>query len=93
LSSRRHARELIGTTSTASEGIVVNDELALTPPSAPVSCSKPFPACQVTSHSRRGKGHQYLMRGYNLDHGKTDLAVSIDGCRSNNPTHAHGQGL
>ena len=50
-----------------------------------------MPGLEVTSHSGEGKANQYLMRGYNLDHG-TDLAVSVDGMPINNPTHAHGQG-
>jgi TonB dependent receptor/TonB-dependent Receptor Plug Domain len=84
-------RELIGTTSTASEGVVVNDELALTPAFRPGQLLETVPGLQVTSHSGEGKANQYLMRGYNLDHG-TDLAVSVDGMPVNNPTHAHGQG-
>ena len=84
-------RELIGTTSTASEGIVVNDELALTPAYRPGELLETVPGLQVTSHSGEGKANQYMMRGYNLDHG-TDLAVSVDGMPVNNPTHAHGQG-
>jgi hypothetical protein len=82
---------LIGTTTTASEGIVVNDELALTPAFRPGQLLETVPGLQVTSHSGEGKANQYLMRGYNLDHG-TNLAVSVDGMPINNPTHAHGQG-
>jgi outer membrane receptor protein involved in Fe transport len=84
-------RELIGTSSTASEGIVVNDELALTPAYRPGQLLETVPGLQVTSHSGEGKANQYLMRGFNLDHG-TNLAVSVDGMPINNPTHAHGQG-
>jgi hypothetical protein len=49
------------------------------------------PGLIVTLHSGEGKANQFLMRGYNLDHG-TDLAVSVDGMPINQPTHAHGQG-
>ena len=84
-------RELIGTTSTASEGVVVNDELALTPAYRPGQLLETVPGLQVTSHSGEGKANQYLMRGYNLDHG-TDLATFVDGMPINQPTHAHGQG-
>src|SRR5260221_7995857 len=84
-------RGLIGTATTASEGIVVNDELALTPAYRPGQLLETVPGLVVTSHSGEGKANQYLMRGYNLDHG-TDLAVSVDGMPVNNPTHAHGQG-
>jgi TonB dependent receptor/TonB-dependent Receptor Plug Domain len=84
-------RDLIGNASTASEGVVVNDELALTPAYRPGQMLETVPGLQVTSHSGEGKANQYLMRGYNLDHG-TDLAVSVDGMPINSPTHAHGQG-
>jgi hypothetical protein len=84
-------RDLIGKATTASEGVVVNDELALTPAYRPGQLLETVPGLQVTSHSGEGKANQYLMRGYNLDHG-TDLAVSVDGMPVNSPTHAHGQG-
>jgi outer membrane receptor protein involved in Fe transport len=42
-------------------------------------------------HSGEGKANQYLLRGYNLDHG-TDLETYVDGMPVNQPTHAHGQG-
>ena len=45
----------------------------------------------VTLHSGEGKANQYLMRGYNLDHG-TDLETYVDDMPINQPTHAHGQG-
>src|SRR5258706_6807445 len=82
---------LMGSATTASEGIIVNDELALAPAYRPGQLLETVPGLQVTSHSGEGKANQYLMRGYNLDHG-TDLAVVIDGMPVNNPTHAHGQG-
>jgi outer membrane receptor protein involved in Fe transport len=82
---------LLGTATTASEGVVVNDELALTPAFRPGQLLETVPGLTVTSHSGEGKANQYLMRGYNLDHG-TDLAVFVDGMPVNEPTHAHGQG-
>src|SRR6202790_3709632 len=82
---------LLGTASTASEGIVVNEELALTPAYRVGQLLETIPGLQVTSHSGEGKANQYLLRGYNLDHG-TDLAVFVDGMPINEPTHAHGQG-
>jgi outer membrane receptor protein involved in Fe transport len=82
---------LIGTASTASEGIVVNDELTLTPAYRPGQVLETVPGLDVTVHSGEGKANQYLMRGYNLDHG-TDLAIFIDGMPVNEPTHAHGEG-
>jgi outer membrane receptor protein involved in Fe transport len=82
---------LIGTATTASEGVVVNDELALLPAYRPGQLLETVPGLDVTSHSGEGKANQYLMRGYNLDHG-TDLAVLVDGMPVNEPTNAHGQG-
>ncbi|HMD27535.1 MAG TPA: TonB-dependent receptor plug domain-containing protein [Steroidobacteraceae bacterium] len=83
--------QLIGTATTASEGLVVNDELALLPVYRPGQLLETVPGLDVTAHSGEGKANQYLMRGYNLDHG-TDLAVFVDGMPVNEPTHAHGQG-
>ncbi|HTC38950.1 MAG TPA: hypothetical protein VK693_08350, partial [Steroidobacteraceae bacterium] len=65
---------LMGSATTASEGIVVNDELALTPAFRVGQLLETVPGLQVTSHSGEGKANQYLLRGYNLDHG-TDLAT------------------
>ena len=82
---------LLGTAATASEGIIVNDELALTPAFRVGQLLETVPGLQVTSHSGEGKANQYLVRGYNLDHG-TDLGTFVDGMPVNEPTHAHGQG-
>jgi outer membrane receptor protein involved in Fe transport len=45
----------------------------------------------VTIHSGEGKANQYLIRGYNLDHG-TDFANFVDDMPVNRPTNTHGQG-
>jgi outer membrane receptor protein involved in Fe transport len=82
---------LMGSATTASEGIIVDDELALTPAFRVGQLLETVPGLQVTSHSGEGKANQYLLRGYNLDHG-TDLATFVDGMPVNEPTHAHGQG-
>jgi len=84
-------RGLIGTATTASEGVVVNDELALTPAYRPGQLLETVPGLVVTSHSGEGKANQYLMRGFNLDHG-TNLGFYVDGMPINEPTNAHGQG-
>ncbi|MFT3906499.1 MAG: TonB-dependent receptor [Steroidobacteraceae bacterium] len=84
-------RDLIGTATTASEGVVVNDELALAPAFRPAQLIETVPGLVATVHSGEGKASQYLMRGYNLDHG-TDIALYVDDMPVNEPTHAHGQG-
>jgi hypothetical protein len=82
---------LIGTATTSSQGVVVNDELALMPAYRPGQLEETVPGLVVTSHSGEGKANQYLLRGFNLDHG-TDLANFVDGMPINEATHAHGQG-
>jgi outer membrane receptor protein involved in Fe transport len=82
---------LLGSASTASEGVVADDELQLTPAYRPGQLLETVPGLIVTLHSGEGKANQYLMRGYNLDHG-TDLETYVDGMPVNQPTHAHGQG-
>jgi outer membrane receptor protein involved in Fe transport len=84
-------RQLLGTASTASEGVVADEEIQLTPDYRPAQILETVPGLTVTLHSGEGKASQYLMRGYNLDHG-TDLETYVDGMPINQPTHAHGQG-
>ena len=83
--------ELLGTASTASEGVISDQELQLTPQYRPGQLLETVPGLIATLHSGEGKANQYLMRGYNLDHG-TDLETYVDGMPINQPTHAHGQG-
>ncbi len=82
---------LIGTATSASEGVVNDEELQLAPSYRPGQLLETVPGLIVTLHSGEGKANQYLLRGYNLDHG-TDLATFVDGMPVNAPTHAHGQG-
>src|SRR6202167_2417430 len=83
--------DLLGIASSASEGVVDDDELRLAPQYRPGQLLETVPGLIVTLHSGEGKANQYLMRGYNLDHG-TDLETYVDGMPINQPTHAHGQG-
>jgi outer membrane receptor protein involved in Fe transport len=83
--------ELLGIASTASEGVVTDEELQLAPTYRAGQLLETVPGLTVTLHSGEGKANQFLMRGYNLDHG-TDLATFVDGMPINQPTHAHGQG-
>ena len=82
---------LVRKASTASEGVVVDEELELAPAFRPGALLETVPGLVVTAHSGEGKANQYLMRGYNLDHG-TDLATFIDGMPVNQPSNAHGPG-
>src|SRR5580693_6348788 len=83
--------ELLGIADTASEGVVDDQELQLAPQYRPGQLLETVPGLIVTLHSGEGKANQYLLRGYNLDHG-TDLETYVDGVPINQPTHAHGQG-
>jgi hypothetical protein len=83
--------DLLGTASSASEGVVADQELQLAPQYRPGQLMESVPGLIVTLHSGEGKANQYLLRGYNLDHG-TDLETYVDGMPVNQPTHAHGQG-
>jgi outer membrane receptor protein involved in Fe transport len=49
------------------------------------------PGLVVTQHQGGGKATQYLIRGFDSDHG-TDIAVSVDGLPVNMVSHGHGQG-
>ena len=42
-------------------------------------------------HQGGGKAEQYMLRGFDADHG-TDVALSSTACRSTCVAHAHGQG-
>jgi hypothetical protein len=83
--------ELLGKATTASEGTIADQELQLTPQYRPGQLLETVPGLIVTLHSGEGKANQYLLRGYNLDHG-TDLETYVDDMPINQPTHAHGQG-
>ena len=83
--------DLIGKASTASEGEAADQEIQLSPVYRPGQLLETVPGLIVTLHSGEGKANQFLLRGYNLDHG-TDLETSVDDMPINQPTHAHGQG-
>jgi outer membrane receptor protein involved in Fe transport len=82
---------LLGAATTASEGVIADQELQLIPQYRPGQVLEAVPGLFVTLHSGEGKANQYLMRGYNMDHG-TDLETYVDNMPINQPTHAHGQG-
>jgi outer membrane receptor protein involved in Fe transport len=49
------------------------------------------PGVIVRQHQGGGKATQFLIRGFNADHG-TDFLVTVDGLPANLVTHGHGQG-
>jgi outer membrane cobalamin receptor len=82
---------LAGTVTSASEGLILQDQLEHRPWLRPAELLEAVPGLVVTQHSGDGKANQYFLRGFNLDHG-TDFATTVDGIPVNLPTHAHGQG-
>jgi outer membrane cobalamin receptor len=82
---------LLGRAETASQGSVTQKEVELRPIARIGQLYETIPGLVVTIHSGEGKANQYLLRGFNLDHG-TDFASFVDGMPVNRPTNAHGQG-
>ncbi len=83
--------DLIGKAVTASQGSVTRKEVELRPIYRIGQLYETVPGLVVTVHSGEGKANQYLLRGFNLDHG-TDFASFIDAMPVNRPTNTHGQG-
>jgi hypothetical protein len=89
--SATRTRDLTGIAATSSEGLITREELEARPAYRVGQLLESVPGLVVTAHSGEGKANQYLLRGFNLDHG-TDLATWVDGMPVNSRTHAHGQG-
>lgn len=83
--------DLLGRAETASQGTITAAEVSLRPIYRASQLFESIPGLVVTIHSGEGKAQQYLIRGYNLDHG-TDFASFVDDMPVNRPTNAHGQG-
>jgi outer membrane cobalamin receptor len=83
--------DLLGKAQTASQGSITRKEIELRPIYRPGQLFESIPGLVVTIHSGEGKANQYLIRGYNLDHG-TDFANFVDDMPVNRPTNTHGQG-
>jgi outer membrane receptor protein involved in Fe transport len=83
--------DLLGSADSASQGVITREEVQLRPVFRVGQLLETVPGLVVTIHSGEGKANQYLLRGFNLDHG-TDFASFVDGMPVNRPTNAHGQG-
>lgn len=81
----------MGSATTSSEGSITRQEIVQRPAYRVGQYLESIPGLAVTVHSGEGKANQYLLRGFNLDHG-TDFATYVDGMPINQRTHAHGQG-
>lgn len=85
------ASNVLGMTSSASQGFVGRPEFEFRPWMRVGELVEVVPGMVATQHSGAGKANQYFLRGFNLDHG-TDFAGFLDGVPLNLPTHGHGQG-
>jgi hypothetical protein len=83
--------DLLGTADTASQGTITQKEFELRPVYRVGQLLETTPGLVVTVHSGEGKAQQYLLRGFNLDHG-TDIANFVDDMPVNRSTNTHGQG-
>lgn len=66
-------------------------ELLLRPTRTPGELLEATPGLTVLQHAGGGKANQYLIRGFDADHG-TDLALFLNGVPLNQRSHGHGQG-
>ena len=82
---------LIGSSTSATEGRISQDELQRRPLLRTGDLLESVPGLVATQHSGSGKANQFFLRGFNLDHG-TDFSTVIDGMPVNMRSHGHGQG-
>ncbi|HEX8553733.1 MAG TPA: TonB-dependent receptor [Sphingomonas sp.] len=85
------AEHRIGTANAASEGAISGDELRVRPLLRTSELAEAVPGLIAVQHSGGGKAAQYLIRGYNLDHG-TDFSIAVDNMPFNLRSHTHGEG-
>ena len=77
--------------SSSSEQIIPGRDFEIRPHGRPADVLRLVPGLIINQHQGGGKAEQYLIRGFDADHG-TDLAVFVDGLPVNLRSHAHGQG-
>lgn len=85
------AEKLIGTATSASDGLVGYDDFTTRPMLRVGELVEVIPGMVATQHSGTGKANQYFLRGFNLDHG-TDFLATLEGMPINLPAHGHGHG-
>jgi outer membrane receptor protein involved in Fe transport len=75
----------------SSEQLIPGKDFELRPEGRPADVLRLVPGLIINQHQGGGKAEQYLIRGFDADHG-TDLAIFVDGLPVNLRSHAHGQG-
>src|SRR5438034_7359865 len=77
--------------SSSSEVFIPGKDFELLPQGRPADLLRLIPGFVISQHQGGGKAEQYLLRGFDADHG-TDVALFVDGLPVNLRSHAHGQG-
>ena len=77
--------------SSSSEQLIPGKDFELRPEGRPADVLRLIPGLIIGQHQGGGKAEQYLIRGFDADHG-TDIALFVDGLPVNMRSHAHGQG-
>jgi len=77
--------------SSSSEQLIPGQTFEVRPQGRPADVLRLIPGLVISQHQGGGKAEQYLLRGFDADHG-TDIAVFVDGLPVNMRSHAHGQG-
>jgi hypothetical protein len=85
------AINLVGIAQSASQGAITGRQLDTRPMMRTGEVLETVPGVVISQHSGEGKGNQYYLRGFNLDHG-TDFSTTVAGMPVNMPTHGHGHG-
>ena len=75
----------------SSELLIPGRDFELLPHGRPADVLRLVPGLILSQHQGGGKAEQYMLRGFDADHG-TDVALFVDGMPVNLRTHAHGQG-
>jgi outer membrane receptor protein involved in Fe transport len=75
----------------SSEILIPRQDFELRPQGRPADVLRLVPGLVLGQHQGGGKAEQYLLRGFDADHG-TDVALFVDGMPVNLRSHAHGQG-
>jgi len=77
--------------SSSSQQLIPGKDFELRPQGRPADVLRLIPGLIIGQHQGGGKADQYLIRGFDADHG-TDIALFVDGMPVNLRSHAHGQG-
>jgi len=77
--------------SSSSEQLIPGKDFEIRPQGRPADVLRLVPGLIIGQHQGGGKAEQYLIRGFNADHG-TDIALFVDALPVNLRSHAHGQG-